>query len=54
MGAGRTEIMQAIFGNMPHVTGKIIIDGREVQNKSPQQAMKMVLVSLRRIVKWKA
>ncbi len=40
MGAGRTEIMQAIFGNMPHVTGKIIIDGREVQNKSPQQAMK--------------
>ena len=40
MGAGRTEIMQAIFGNLPHVTGKIIIDGREVQNKSPQQAMK--------------
>ena len=23
MGAGRTEIMQAIFGNMPHVTGEI-------------------------------
>lgn len=40
MGAGRTEIMQAIFGNMPHVTGKIMVDGVEVQNKSPQQAMK--------------
>ena len=40
MGAGRTEIMQAIFGNMPHVTGKIIIDGAEIQNKSPQKAMK--------------
>ena len=30
MGAGRTEIMQAIFGNMPNVTG---------QNKNPQQAI---------------
>lgn len=40
MGAGRTEIMQAIFGNMPHVTGKIILDGKEIQNKNPQQAMK--------------
>lgn len=40
MGAGRTEIMQAILGNMPHVTGKIVLDGKEIQNKSPQQAMK--------------
>ena len=40
MGAGRTEIMQAIFGNMPHVTGHIYIDGKEVQNKNPQQAIK--------------
>ncbi len=40
MGAGRTEIMQAIFGNMPHTSGKIILEGKEIQNKSPQQAMK--------------
>lgn len=39
MGAGRTEIMQAIFGNMPHVTGQIILNGKEIKNKSPQAAM---------------
>lgn len=40
MGAGRTEIMQAIFGNMPHVSGEIFINGQKVQNKNPQEAMK--------------
>lgn len=40
MGAGRTEIMQSIFGNMPHVTGKIFMDGKELRNKSPKEAMK--------------
>ena len=40
MGAGRTEIMQAIFGNLPYESGKIEINGREVQIKSPIQAMK--------------
>lgn len=40
MGAGRTEIMQAIFGNMPHVTGEIFLDGQRIQNRSPQEAMK--------------
>lgn len=40
MGAGRTEIMQAIFGNMPNVTGKIYIDGKEVKNKTPEMAKK--------------
>lgn len=39
MGAGRTEIMQAIFGNMPSVTGKIYLNGKEIKNKNPQQAM---------------
>ena len=28
MGAGRTEIMQAIFGNMPNVTGQLFLDGK--------------------------
>lgn len=40
MGAGRTEIMQSIFGNMPHVTGKIFMDGKEIRHKSPKEAMK--------------
>lgn len=40
MGAGRTEIMQAIFGNLPYESGRIEIDGKEVQIKSPIQAMK--------------
>jgi len=39
MGAGRTEIMQAIFGNMPHVTGSIFLNGKEIHNKNPQKAM---------------
>lgn len=39
MGAGRTEIMQAIFGNLPYDSGTIEIDGREVQIKNPQQAI---------------
>lgn len=39
MGAGRTEIMQAIFGNMPGVTGSIYLEGKEIHNKTPQHAM---------------
>ncbi len=40
MGAGRTEIMQAIFGNMPNVSGEIYLNGARIQNKNPQEAMK--------------
>ena len=39
MGAGRTEIMQSIFGNMPHVTGQIFMNGNEIHNKNPWDAM---------------
>ena len=39
MGAGRTEIMQAIFGNLPVVSGKIFIDGVEVKIHNPRQAI---------------
>ena len=39
MGAGRTEIMQAIFGNMPNVTGQLFLDEKEIKNKNPQQAI---------------
>lgn len=40
MGAGRTEIMQAIFGNLPLESGKIYIDGKETVIKNPEAAMK--------------
>ena len=40
MGAGRTEIMQALFGNLPTVAGKIYIDGRETRIRNPRQAIK--------------
>ena len=39
MGAGRTEIMQAIFGNMPNVTGDIYLNCQIIKNKNPQQAI---------------
>ena len=39
MGAGRTEIMQALFGNLPLDSGKIFIDGKEVTIKNPKQAI---------------
>lgn len=40
MGAGRTEIMQAIFGNMSVDSGNIYVEGKQVQIKNPRQAMK--------------
>lgn len=39
MGAGRTEIMQAIFGNLSYESGSIEIDGKEVKISKPRQAM---------------
>lgn len=38
MGAGRTEIMQSIFGYRPHDSGKILISGKEVSIRSTEQA----------------
>lgn len=40
MGAGRTEIMQAIFGNLPTVGGKIYINGKQTVIRNPRQAIK--------------
>ena len=39
MGAGRTEVMHAIFGNMEAATGKIFIDGKEVSITNPREAI---------------
>lgn len=40
MGAGRTEVAQAIFGNRKKVKGDIFIHGKKVNIKNPIQAMK--------------
>ena len=39
MGAGRTEIMQAIFGNLPARSGRVFIDGQEVHIRNPREAI---------------
>ena len=40
MGAGRTEIMRAIFGDMPNVTGEIYMNGQLIQNRNPMDAIR--------------
>lgn len=40
MGAGRSEIMEAIFGLHPADTGSIKIDGKEVRIQSPADAIR--------------
>lgn len=40
VGAGRTELVRAIFGADPKYGGKIIIDGKEVKINSPEDAIK--------------
>jgi ribose transport system ATP-binding protein len=40
MGAGRTEIMRAIFGVDPHKEGKIYLQGKEITIRNPRDAIK--------------
>lgn len=40
MGAGRTEIMQALFGLTQPESGKILLEGKEIKIKSPAVAIK--------------
>jgi ABC-type sugar transport system ATPase subunit len=39
VGAGRSQIAQAIFGLDPHVSGRVIVNGREIAPGSPIAAM---------------
>jgi ribose transport system ATP-binding protein len=41
MGAGRTELLETLFGVYPpsRVTGRIVLDGREQHNHSPEDAI---------------
>lgn len=40
MGAGRTEVMETLFGIVPYTEGKIAIKGKEVKIHSPADAIK--------------
>ncbi|RGY99449.1 sugar ABC transporter ATP-binding protein [Clostridium sp. AM58-1XD] len=40
MGAGRTEIMQAIFGNLPYEKGEIHINGKKAVIRKPEEAIR--------------
>jgi ribose transport system ATP-binding protein/rhamnose transport system ATP-binding protein len=39
VGAGRTEVCEAIFGARPIQSGSVLVDGRELQARSPADAM---------------
>ena len=39
-GAGRTELLETIFGLREKKSGSILLHGREVQNKTPREAKK--------------
>jgi methyl-galactoside transport system ATP-binding protein/inositol transport system ATP-binding protein len=39
IGAGRTEVVETIFGMRPHTAGEIFIDGQKVEIKNPADAI---------------
>jgi ABC-type sugar transport system ATPase subunit len=39
LGAGRTEVCEAIFGARPIQSGSVLVDGRELRPRSPQDSM---------------
>ena len=39
VGAGRTELMRAIFGADPYTKGSVILNGKEIHCKSPHEAI---------------
>lgn len=41
LGAGKTELVQAIFGDHKIVSGEVYVRGKKVNIKSPQQAIKL-------------
>jgi methyl-galactoside transport system ATP-binding protein/inositol transport system ATP-binding protein len=40
VGAGRSEVIETIFGMRPHTTGEIFIDGKKVDIKAPSDAIR--------------
>ncbi len=46
MGAGRTELMRAIFGADPYDSGVVVVKGNPVEIKSPEQANQLGIALL--------
>ncbi len=46
VGAGRTELAQVIFGARPKESGQIFLNGREINPKSPRQAIDLGIAML--------
>lgn len=46
VGAGRTEIMRAIFGSDPKDSGEVYLDGKQVKIKTPKDALENGLAML--------
>ncbi|WP_153448644.1 ribose ABC transporter ATP-binding protein RbsA [Vibrio algicola] len=39
MGAGRTELMKMIYGALPYQSGEVLLEGKSVHAKSPQEGL---------------
>lgn len=39
MGAGRTELMKAIYGALPKDSGEVLLDGKAINPQSPQEGL---------------
>jgi ribose transport system ATP-binding protein len=46
MGAGRTEVVETVFGGAPAHRGRVVIDGQQVVIRSPQDAIRHGLALL--------
>ncbi len=44
VGAGRTEVMRALYGAYPKTSGKVYLNGNEIRIKSPQDALQNGIV----------
>ncbi|MCX8958475.1 ribose ABC transporter ATP-binding protein RbsA [Erwinia psidii] len=44
MGAGRTELMKVLYGALPRSAGSVILDGKSVQTRSPEEGLQNGIV----------
>ena len=44
MGAGRTELMKVLYGALPKTAGHIVLDGKEISPRSPQDGLEHGIV----------